>query len=341
MNTRCTVPAKLILSGEHAVLYGAPALSMAVNLNTESQLEFHPDTNHRIVIQLTDYGQHQAWSLAEAWDQAIDIEARFKTFEKGLKSIRQVCQQPFDLVLLCLFHFEQQFQLQPGNWSIRIQSNAWAGRGLGSSASVIVSILSALFKHHKIQNESALLALAQTVESRQHGQSSGLDPVSVLYGGLVRYQQHKALQNLPSHRFQAWLIDTGEPRSTTGECVSQVKAQHAQDTTLWQAFTDCTNEIHKAWLAHDGAALKQMIRSNQSLLEKIGVVPTKVAKFIQQLEQTPNCAAKVCGAGSISGDQAGVVMALCEQDPTDLCTQWGYTCQKIQIDQQGARCQTD
>lgn len=341
MNTRCTVPAKLILSGEHAVLYGAPALSMAINLTSEAQLTYQPDSNHRIEIQLTDYDKHQAWSFTEAWDQAIEIEARFLAFEKGLTSIRQVCQQPFDLVLLCLFHFEQQFHLQPGHWSIRIQSNAWAGRGLGSSAAVIVSVLSSLFKHHKIQNESALLALAQTIESRQHGQSSGLDPVSVMYGGLVRFQQHKALQNLSSHRFQAWLIDTGEPSSTTGECVSQVKAQHAQDKVLWQTFTECTNEIHKAWLAHDGAALKQAVRSNQSLLEKIGVVPTKVAEFIQQLQQTPNCVAKVCGAGSISGDQAGVVMALCEQDPTDLCTQWGYTCQKIQIDQQGARCQTD
>ncbi|HEY9016823.1 hypothetical protein [Thiomicrospira sp.] len=335
------MPAKLILSGEHAVLYDAPALSMAINLTTESQLKFQPSTHQKIEIQLTDYGKHQAWSFSEAWDQAMEIEARFIAFEKGLQSIRKVCQQPFDLILLCLFHFEQHFKLQPGHWTINIQSNVWAGRGLGSSASVIVSLLSGLFKHHNIQNESALLALAQTVESRQHGQSSGLDPVSVMYGGLVRFQQHQALQNLPSHRFQAWLIDTGEPNSTTGECVSQVKAQHAQDKDLWQAFTECTNEIHKAWLAHDGAALKQAVRANQTLLEKIGVVPTKVAEFIQQLQQTPNCAAKVCGAGSISGDQAGVVMALCEQNPTDLCTQWGYTCQKIQIDQQGARCQTD
>lgn len=341
MITRCTVPAKLILSGEHAVLYDAPALSMAINLTTESQLRFQPSTHQKIEIQLTDYDKHQAWSFSEAWDQVIEIEARFRAFEKGLKSIRQVCQQPFDLILLCLFHFEQHFQLQPGHWIINIQSNVWAGRGLGSSASVIVSLLSGLFKHHNIQNESALLALAQTVESRQHGQSSGLDPVSVLYGGLVRYQQHKALQSLPSHRFQAWLIDTGEPSRTTGECVSQVKDQHAQDKALWETFTQCTNEIHKAWLAHDGAALKQAIRTNQSLLERIGVVPKKVAQFIQQLQQTPNCAAKVCGAGSIAGDQAGVVMAVCEQDPTDLCTEWGFVCQKIQIDQQGARCQSD
>ena len=337
MPIHCSVPAKLILSGEHAVLYGAPALSLAIDLPTQCTLDFKAANQSKIEIHLLDYQQHQAWSFNQAWQQAQVIATRYHQFQQQQLGIRQVCQSPFDLVLLCLFYVNQCSPLTPGHWRLEIQSNAWVGRGLGSSAAVIVSVLAALFKQQQLDDPNALLQMAKTIESYQHGQSSGLDPITIFHGGLLRYQRGEALQHLPNHPLQAWLIDSGEPQSTTGECVAAVKTHYAQDTTLWQRFADCTQLMHLAWLQQNQAALKQAVHINQQLLTTIGVVPPKVTAFIAALQQQ-DLAAKICGAGSINGDAAGVIMAIGLNDPSDLCRQWGYRCQAIQLQQQGAHC---
>lgn len=336
MPIHCSVPAKLILSGEHAVLYGAPALSLAIDLPTQCTLDFSASHQAKIEIHLPDYQQHQAWSFSQVWQQAEAIAARYHQFQQQQLNIRQVCQSPFDLVLLCLWQVNQLCPLN-GNWQIEIQSNAWAGRGLGSSAAVIISVLAALFKQQQLDNAETLLELAKNIESHQHGQSSGLDPSTILHGGLVRFQRGHALQHLPNHRYQAWLIDSGEPQSTTGECVAAVKTHFAQNNPIWQAFTECTEQMHQAWLQQNTQALKQAIQTNQQLLMQIGVVPQRVAAFIDALQQQ-NFAAKICGAGSISGEAAGVIMAFGSTDPSELCHAWGYRCQPIRINQQGVQC---
>lgn len=337
MPVHCSVPAKLILSGEHAVLYAAPALSLAIDLPTQCKLSFNPANQAKIEIHLIDYQQHQAWSFSQVWQQTEAIAARYHQFQQQRLSIRQVCQSPFDLVLLCLWQVNQLRPLASGNWRLEIQSSAWVGRGLGSSAAVIVSVLAALFKQQQLENTETLLQLAKTIESYQHGQSSGLDPSTILHGGLVRFQHGHALQHLPNHPYQAWLIDSGEPQSTTGECVAEVKSRFAQDNPIWRAFTECTEQLHQAWLQQNTQGLKQAIQTNQQLLLQIGVVPQKITTFIDALQQQ-NIAAKICGAGSISGDAAGVIMAFGSTDPSKLCHTWGYRCQPIHINQQGVQC---
>lgn len=337
MPIHCSVPAKLILSGEHAVLYDAPALSLAIDLPTQCKLSFSPANQAKIEIHLVDYQQHQAWSFTQAWQQAEAITARYDLFQRQQLGIRQVCQSPFDLVLLCLWQVHQRSPLTPGHWRLEIRSNAWVGRGLGSSAAVIVSVLTALFKQQQIDDDNDIVEMAKTIESYQHGQSSGLDPITIFYGGMVRFQRGHALQHLPNHPYQAWLIDSGEPQSTTGECVAAVKDLYAQDKVLWQRFADCTEQMHQAWLQQNHAALKHAVHTNQQLLTTIGVVPPKISAFIAALQQQ-NIAAKICGAGSISGDAAGVIMAFGSTDPSILCRQWGYRCQAVQLQQQGAQC---
>ena len=349
----CSAPAKLILSGEHAVLFGCPALSMAIDLNTHCTLSTQPHTQSQTQktsdnqsahfhIQLNDFQLEASFNFADWQHQASQIEQRFKAFKANRLAIDNVLCTPFDLVLISLWVFNQTHPIQPQNWHIRIHSEVPIGRGLGSSAGVIVSLLAGLFKAHQhpVLNET-LLDLAKQIESYQHGQSSGLDPATLIQAGLLKYQLNQPIKTLPSQPLNAWLIDTGAPLSHTGECVHAVKQHHQNDTALWQAFKKVSLEIEQAWLTHDTKQLKQAIQANQQLLQKIGVVPKPVEQFIQQLDHTLNAASKVCGAGSIAGDNAGMVLCLSDIAPTELCAQYRFAYWPLKLQTQGVHCVLD
>lgn len=341
MQTLCSVPAKLILSGEHAVIYNHSALSMAVGLYTHCQCRFQSSSVNSVTIELKDFQQKHCFPSFVWQNLASHIEARYSNYSSGNLSIQSVLVQPIDLVLDTLYHFNEFHRLNKGEWFFEIHSEVPIGKGLGSSAAIILSLLSNLFQQHQLaQDKETLLALARKIESRQHGRSSGIDPATMLYGGLLEFHSAKTTKRLKTHEFKAWLIDTGSPASSTGQAVDYVKQQHADNTTLWQNFAKVTDNIIQAWSHQNSQQLYQNIEENQQLLEHIGVVPQRVQHFIQRLKTEFNGSAKVCGSGSIKGDSAGVLLCFCSQKPTQLCQEFGYQVQRITIDNQGITCQT-
>lgn len=342
MKTLCTTPSKIILTGEHAVVYGAPSLSMAVDLTTVCEMEFtESDANEVpfIEIELTDYSEKHAFPFSIWQKLAIHIETRFQLFEAGAASINSVLKQPIDLVLATLHHYHHHFQIKPGHWNLKIQGHGFIGKGLGSSAAIVVSVLHSLFIQHRRQiNETELLALAKAVESRQHGSSSGLDPSVILLGGLLNYQQSQPLISLEAKPFHGWLVDTGAPEASTGQVVSYVRDQFGNSHPIWKDFALLAEKMIDAWDKQDGITLKRLVNENQLLLEEIGIVPEKVKRFIKAAQQN-GVAAKVCGAGSHLGEHSGFVLCLSEQAPLELCNQYGYNCIAIHLNSEGSHCE--
>ncbi len=342
----CQAPGKLLLTGEHAVLNGIPALSLALNCQTHAQLSHSPNQPDAIEIDLIDYQQQHLYPFPLWESLALECEARYQNYLNHHLAIHTVLQSPADLILVTFLHFHQLHPLKKGLWHLKLHSEIWQGRGLGSSASVIISLLSALnHAHHHPLSLLQLKDLAQTIENRQHGQSSGVDTHTVLLGGLIQYQltdtNHAQIDTLPQRPFKGYLIDSGKPDSTTGECVTQVQQQFPKEHPIWQQFAAVSQQIRHAWRLQEGQTIKQAIRRNQTLLEEIGVVPTQVQQFIQQLHQETKTAAKICGAGSIKGDKAGVILCLSPQPPEALCQTYGYRWQPIHISQNGVQCHTD
>jgi len=340
MHIHSQAPAKIILSGEHAVVTGRPGLSMAIDLPTHCELTFEPSSHPFIEIELVDYGQKHAFPKAIWKRLATNIEGRYQFYQSGTTSIEQVLQHPVDLILITLYHFHTLHRIKPGHFSLKLKSHALTGRGLGSSAAVILSVLTALFKAHELDStHEDLLILAQYIESRQHGQSSGIDPTTIFTGGLLRYQTQHHLVKLAEHHFNAWLIDTGKPLSTTGQCVSQVQTQFPSTHAIWQAFEDTTDQIQFAWQEEHTQNLVKQIRINHQLLCDIGVVPTQVQKFINTATEQTDCAAKICGAGTIKGEAAGMVLCISPNAPRALCEQFGYTVMPLNFQPKGVACE--
>ncbi|MFI4955102.1 MAG: mevalonate kinase [Gammaproteobacteria bacterium] len=309
---KITTPGKLIISGEHAVLYGSPALAAAIDRYVHVQLL--PVDDPVVQFAVAEF-QHPLISiaLAELPNKIEELQTHYQEFMQGKRKVNQITAQIYDLPLYTIALFYQYLGI-PFSQGLRftISGNLPIGYGLGSSAAIIVAILRVLCKFlDRPFSPEELLPLAVQIENLQHGHSSGLDPSVCLYEGVVLYHQqqiqHRALSPWPGY-----LINTGQPECSTGECVEQVKI-HAKNQALWDEFSAVTLACDQALQQQNSGMLYAAIKRNHQLLCQLGVVPTRIQELIAEIEQA-NGAAKICGAGSVRGDNCGYLLMLTEEE---------------------------
>jgi mevalonate kinase len=318
---KAKAPGKIIITGEHAVVYGNPALAMAIKLCAKTILRKH--TANKVLLFLRNLRYQEEFSFDELMKVKSDIDIRYAQFTKNEVNIKRVLRHPKDLLLYILAYSTEAFgiELQEGI-NIEIKSEIPGGCGMGSSAAIIISMLKALVFFFKVKiSPEKLWEMGRAIENLQHGKSSGLDIYVALHKGCVFFENGKFYKrdvtNIPFV-----LINTGKPSSTTGLCVSEA-AKHFKSGDLLEKFAAVARAIDEAAQKNDLVSLKTYIRENHRLLMQIGVVPNKVANFIASLEKR-NIAAKVSGAGAVTGDNAGVVLVVGEGDIADLVFEHGY-----------------
>lgn len=322
---QCSAPAKLILSGEHSVLYGAPALSIPVAIESHCQLSFLPNDKPEVQINLIDLDYSQTFQLNEFTDRFIKIQKRYQEFLNGKIAIKSVLQTPFDLLIATMGEFQLLQSLPAGYYKLSITSKIPMSRGLGSSASIIVCLIKSLEQFLQTALETEIfLSLATKIEAYQHGTSSGIDPTTLyLNQAIERHNTQTTPLKLPKlpKKLTSWLIDSGPAANSTGETVNQVKHNFVTNQVIWQSFTDTTQQIKASWKTQQIDKLTKALQKNQQLLEMIGVVPKPVQRLIENLQDQTEGVAKICGSGAISGRNAGVILLLSKHSPQSFCQQ--------------------
>lgn len=327
-------PGKLILSGEHAVVYGSPALVMAVNRYAMATLSH--ERVPQFLVDLKDLAHHSRLSVSSLRDLKSRIKRKYHRFITGDFSIREVLQKPFELAQFALSMIADSLNLKlPHGVKIQVQSTIPIGCGMGSSAATIISVMHAVSHYYQVPvSQEALFKLALEAENMQHGHSSGLDLRVALLGGCLYVQEDKheirAVPELPM-----FLVNTGVPKTSTGQCV-QFVAPHFKSSSLVNEFAETTIAMDKAIQNQHATLVKEAIKHNHELLVKIGVVPSKVQTFINEVEQAGG-AAKICGAGSIQGNEAGAVLVIWDDETaiTTLCERYGYELLSIAPESRG------
>ncbi|MEM0899690.1 MAG: GHMP kinase [Pseudomonadota bacterium] len=354
--SRAHAPGKLILSGEHSVLYGAPALAMAVRQYTEVWFKpLNPGEGLRTVFADLSSGENYPLKLLSQFKSSLD--RRFDQFLRGEVDVLNIMKRPDDLAVYTLATLVQDEPggkgssipgigavnrlLAPGQLGSR--SSLPIGAGLGSSAAVVAAT-TVLFEH--------ILDRPKTLEERyervrfcerlKHGKAGPIDAAAVVRGGLVRADNVgiEAPELPEDHgllRGEGWYwVLHGRPESSTGECVSHVRVNHGSDSALWDSFGNCTKSLIRAMA--NGENAKAEIRENQRLLEMIGVVPDDAKEFVRQVEALDG-AAKICGAGSIRGDAGGVILVHLEDGEAMIDFMAGHSkmsWSKLQLAKNGA-----
>ena len=311
-------PGKIILSGEHSVVYGAPALVAAIDQFTD--VWFKPLHQSRVLqTAFGNISKGEVYPLEALGQLRQKLDDRFDRFEKGQLPIQQILQRPDDLVIYTIARLLVTFPVPgvksgggfpvPGRLSSR--SDLPLGAGMGSSAAIIAATL-VLYEHFlgKEISEQTRFEWVRFCERLQHGKGSAVDAAAVIYGGLNRVEADQVSAIEDNDRAvdlgDGWYwVLTGIPAASTGECVASVRREHGKDAALWQSFADVANALQDQLIA-GGDCLAQL-RENHKLLSHIGVVTEPAQRFVDEVEAAGG-AAKISGAGSIKGDNSGIVL---------------------------------
>ncbi len=333
---KAIAPGKIILSGEHAVVYGRPALAMAIDRSAQTIIL--PTHEDEISFSLHNYDQHEKFRMRALREFKKRAKNNYDLFLAGELSIKDVLVKPIELLQFSFITLldGMHHKIEKGQgFNINMKSDIPIGCGLGSSAATVLSELRAIghylrmdFRpewHYKYSIEA---------ENMQHGHASGVDSYVSLHGGCVRFQdgvgEKVAMPSIP-----IFIVNTGTPETSTGECVSQV-ADKFKTSQIWDEFEEVTNRISEVIGGKDIESMQKAVRDNHRLLTKIGVVPETVQQFIKDIERTGG-AAKTCGAGAVAGNTAGIVMVISEKPPIELCRRYGYELSAVRGDPLGVR----
>lgn len=327
---RVSAPGKSILMGEHAAVYGHPALVAAIDRRLEVILT-EADTaaggraaQVELVLPQIDVHTTVPWSEIHRETHACRLAwEAYRSQPTAERFAALASRDPARVVRLALGEAARVLSEEAGGPACRltVQSAIPVGAGFGSSAAVAVAVVYAFLARHGGQDDDTRVARAALeVERRQHGMPSGVDSAAVQRGGLlwaVKRDQGVAVETVRP-RAQAilrdlFLYDTGTPRETTGAVVAAVRARRdAQPEHIERTLSEMA-EATREWrrlLESEATCSDAVVTSIQRFeagLEDLGVVPESVRLAIRAIEENGG-AAKISGAGALSGHGAGSLL---------------------------------
>lgn len=344
-----TAPGKLILMGEHAAVYGRPAVVAALGLCTAVEVETGGDG---VELDLETLGHRETGSWAAVDSYTAAYAERWRRFDRAPTSgafTALTDDDPARLVKLALGETRRALGLSGGpGVRLRVASGIPVGSGFGSSASVAVAVAGALMAllgelgpGEEASSHELLSAVALEVERRQHGRPSGIDHATVLRGGVLRVgggpeRRTERLAMTPAAAAELRVFDTGRPAETTGEVVAAVRSRREADpvgfTATLDAMEGATGRFAAALTAGEARDRLETMRAFERHLEGLGVVPAGVGAAVRRIEERGG-AAKVSGAGTLAGAGAGALLvcwpAALDGEPEDLLP--GYPCHRAVI----------
>ncbi|HUO86594.1 MAG TPA: hypothetical protein VM617_04325 [Thermoanaerobaculia bacterium] len=342
-----SAPGKLILAGEHAVVYGRPALVASVDLRLSATLRERPERRPRsvrIAIPQLAVAEEVAWTRLHAYTRTARDRWQAWACGEGGGSFAAVQGGDACHVVKVALGEAAAFldDRSPPALDLVIHSELPLGSGFGSSAAAAVAVV-AVFLEQRGASVSAdqLEGIVREVERRQHGLPSGVDAATVLHGGVL-WAERRPDGSLAVEPFAGRsplladlaVFDTGTPAEGTGTVVAAVRDRSAaagdRFEAVWSSIEAATRELRallEETAAGDAAPqasrgrLGALLRTCQAGLETLGVVPKPVQELVRRVEAEGG-AAKVSGAGALSGQGAGSLIVT-HPEP-GLVAEWSF-----------------
>ena len=284
--TTSSAPGKIILFGEHAVVYGRPALAVPV---TQVQATATVSENSR---------------------GGVMIEAPNINLSADLSSL------PSDHPLVFVINsvFSTLKISNPPACTVYLQSTIPVASGLGSGAAVSVAIIRALsgFLGKPLPDEKVNL-LAFEAEKLYHGTPSGIDNTVVTYAKPVYFILKKPIKTFHvGAPFTIMIGGTGISAPTKDSVVSVLKLWQA-DKPRWEKVFTRVGEI--VWNARqaiergDVAELGRLMDANHALLQEMTVSCVELDDLVEAARKSGALGAKLS-----CGGRGGNMIALVEKD---------------------------
>lgn len=293
-----SAPGKVTLFGEHAVVYGEPALVASIGKRVYVTTELRDDDHVRIVasdlqvpgltvtftgeelIVETDYGR--TISAVAYLKTAIDVVSKYLGVFKGA--------------------------------NIVVRSEMPVGAGLGTSAAVAVAtILSYSTALGYALKKEEVARLGWEVEKLVQGAASPMDTSITTYGGVIKVKllsgNDYEVKALPRVSDLPIVIGYVEREARTKDLIAKVKSLKDRYPEIVDRIIRTigliTEMAEAALIGNDLITLGELMNVNQGLLDSLGISNRRLSELIYAARSAGALGSKITGAGG-----GGCIIAL-------------------------------
>lgn len=284
MEVVASAPAKVILFGEHFVVYGTPAIALAIDKRAYVRAENRSDQR----LYIRSLNLHSA---------AYFEDGTFK-IEKGDAKEARPKFEPIKLAV------EKILKKHGDNVGVNIEidSSIPIGAGLGSSAAVIAAAAAAVGELLNIKlTKENLFHITCEGEKVVHGTPSGIDSAISVFGGTLLFRTDKGFNPLDYVMNIPIVVgDTGVERPTRVQ-VEKMREIREKYPKVVEPIMLAAGEIVvtaiEAFKKNDLNTLGRLMNINQGLLAGLGVSDESLERLINAARKAGALGAKLTGAG--------------------------------------------
>jgi mevalonate kinase len=282
---------KIILGGEHAVVYGCPAIAIAIDCG----MKIHVTNSYNNISPVLNLYDHSKNILLSA-----DL------FDKNESILKKA-----------LWGLVEIFGKQIEQTEIRIDSYIPSGSGLGSSSAITVGALKEILRYLNQQvSESDFLSMVMKLEKIFHGNPSGIDCTTIINKGIVWFEKKQSdiswykLHDVAPLEF---IVAIKSPHIGTSNAVKALSKRMEQNKQFYESiFFQIQSLIYQMKDCLIAANLRQLgslMDLNHQLLMQLGVSTEELDDMCSLAKKAGALGAKMTGAGG-----GGAIIALVENN---------------------------
>lgn len=283
MQSKVITHGKVILIGEHSVVYGFLALAL-------------PTPSIQIETVLTE--------IATPDNQLVTSD-----YDGPLES----APANYGGIVFAATELVHKFQIDQ-KFSLTFNGEIPEERGLGSSAAVALGTIKVLQKHFNLHlTNDEITSLANAAETINHGSASGLDVATVSSNHLISFTKQSGLTQV-REKLGAYLViaDSGE-LGNTKQAVAQVRGQLRENPARSNGLAQLNHYAEltlQSFTQHDSVLLGEQMNAAQRVLHGFDLSTAKIDALIDEALANGALGSKISGGGlggiviSLAADQA-------------------------------------
>lgn len=276
-----STPGKLMLFGEHSVVYERPCIVTAV------------DQRMGVIAEIQDGNFFQLIAPGvglQSYSQEVDRLGKNSNIPKGAKFVE-----------FAVRNFFEKYNISSG-LKIETRSGFSSEFGFGSSSAVTVGVVKALSELFSVRlQEQELFELSYKTVLDVQGVGSGFDLAAAIWGGTLWFVGGgKTIIPLDQGNLPIVVGYTGI-KADTPTLIRRVEDEKrkypAVIDNIFEAITLIAKEAKDALERKDWGKLGELMNLNQGLLDSLGVNTKELASLIYAARQAGAFGAKLSGAG--------------------------------------------
>ncbi len=295
MLAEATAPGKMILFGEHSVVYRGPAVVLAIDRRARVHASKRDDP--KIYVDADNLG------FSGYFEDDIYHPVRGRAWRgRNLAALNVAARKTME-----------HLGVESGV-NLKVRSMIPIAVGLGSSAAICVATVGAverLFDAGLSREEISRLAFEG--ETIIHGKPSGVDNTISTFGGLLSYERDVGIKHHKLDSSMPFIIGNTRKKRSTRKMVEDVAALKERNPDLMNSIIDDMGSIARkgldALLAKDIQRIGDLMNMNHGLLSAIGVSTMKLEALVHTARSNGALGAKLTGAGG-----GGCMIAVAEED---------------------------